>query len=89
MKKLIATLLVTPVAFLATSAIANTEQGTVQVPSLQVKERLHSIEQINVTAEKAPVDVKPESEAVAKLLEEADAMDRAEEEAQAPQSAVH
>ena len=87
MKKLIVTLAAALLA--ASGANANTEEGTVQVPSLKVKERLHSIEQINVTAEKAPVDAKPESEAVARLLDEAEALDRAAQEAEAPQSTTH
>ena len=53
---------------------ANDEQ-TVQVASLQVKERLRSIEQINVSAETTLTDEKPVSDAVAKLLEEAKVID--------------
>ena len=55
------------------AAFAN--DGRVDVASLQVKERLQSIEQINVTAEKERKDIAPESDAVAELLEQAQALD--------------
>lgn len=51
------------------------QAGTVQVPSLQVRERLRSIEQINVTAEKPVQAERPVSEAVARLLDEAKQLD--------------
>ena len=56
----------------------------VQVPSLKVKERLQSIEQINVTAEKKQLAIAPESEAVAALLREADMIDAGPGEDEAP-----
>ena len=43
--------------------------------SLAVKERLKSLEQINVTAEKEVLEIEPESAAVRQLLEELDALD--------------
>ena len=43
---------------------------TVTVSSLQVKERIQSIEQINVTAEKQQADIAPESQRVADILRE-------------------
>jgi len=57
----------------------------VQVPSLKVKERLQSIEQINVTAEKKQLAIAPESEAVAALLREADSIDAQTGDDQDPQ----
>lgn len=60
------------------AAVAD-QPAVVQASSLEVKERLHSIEQINVTAEKEQVDVAPVSEAVARLLEEAERADTADE----------
>ena len=48
----------------------------VRVASLQVKERLQSIEQINVTAEKEQLNIKPESDAVAALLDELDELEK-------------
>ncbi|MEM9622119.1 MAG: hypothetical protein AAF993_10750 [Pseudomonadota bacterium] len=58
-------------------ADANSAQSdAVQVPSLKVKERLQSIEQINVTSEKTVQDIQVESQAVANLLEEADQLDQ-------------
>ncbi len=66
--------------------IADDSAGNVQVSSLKVKERLQSMEQINVTAEKKQVAAEPESSAVAALLREAEAIEAAEEQ---DQSAVH
>ncbi len=43
---------------------------TVTVSSLQVKERIQSIEQINVTAEKQQADIAPDSQRVADILRE-------------------
>ena len=60
------------------AAVADAPNNVVQVSSLTVKERLHSIEQINVTAEKAPLPVAPLTSQVARLLEEADALDAAQ-----------
>jgi hypothetical protein len=57
----------------------------VQVPSLKVKERLQSIEQINVTAEKKQLAIAPESAAVAALLREADAIEAELSEGEDPQ----
>ena len=51
------------------------DDGRVGVASLQVKERLQSIEQINVTAEKERKDIAPESDAVAELLQQAQEID--------------
>ncbi len=58
------------------------DDARVAVASLTVKERLQSIEQINVTAEKPLKDIKPESKAVAELLELADELEQAAEPAQ-------
>ena len=60
---------------LAAPWFASADDGRVDVASLQVKERLQSIEQINVTAEKELKDVAPESDAVAELLKQAEALD--------------
>ena len=57
----------------------------VQVPSLKVKERLQSIEQINVTAEKKQLAIAPESEAVAALLREADMIEAGTSDNEEPQ----
>lgn len=43
--------------------------------SLAVKERLKSLEQINVTAEKEMLEIESESAAVRQLLEELEALD--------------
>ena len=63
----------------------------VQVPSLDVKERLQSIEQINVTAHKKQLTIAPESEAVAALLREADMIEAglSEDEDTQVQSLTH
>jgi hypothetical protein len=63
------------------SAFAHHEEP-VQVASLQVKERLQSIEQINVTAEKEARDVTPESQAVADILAELEALEADENSAE-------
>ena len=55
--------------FLTGSAFADQTGNVVAVDSLSVKERIKSIEQINVTADKALVDVAPESERVAAFLD--------------------
>lgn len=68
------------------SAAANDASESVQVPSLQVKERIRSIEQINVTAEKEAQAVEPESDKVAALLREAAEL---EEQDEAAQSTTH
>ena len=53
------------------------ESTKVTAASLQVKERLKSIEQINVTAPTDQKEVEPVSQAVADLLKEADTLDKA------------
>ena len=63
------------VPLLAAPWAAIADDGRVDVASLQVKERLQSIEQINVTAEKERKDIVPESDAVAELLQQAEALD--------------
>ncbi len=55
--------------FLTGSAFADQADNVVAVDSLSVKERIKSIEQINVTADKAMVDVAPDSERVAAFLD--------------------
>ena len=50
------------------------------LPSLVVKERLQSIEQINVTAETEQQEEQPVSAAVAQLLDEAQQLDAPTEE---------
>jgi len=75
----------TLVCALACTAAFADDSRTVAVPSLKVKERLHSIEQINVTAEKEQHAVKPESKAVESLLAEAEELDRED----ADQSSSH
>lgn len=60
------------------SAAADDASSEVRIASLKVKERLHSIEQINVTAEKPRLDIEPESAAVAALLREAEALESIE-----------
>jgi small-conductance mechanosensitive channel len=61
-------------AFACTAAFAD-GTSSVAVPSLKVKERLQSIEQINVTAEKQAKAEQPQSEAVEALLAEAEKLD--------------
>ncbi len=61
--------------------VAGFADGTVAVSSLEVKERIRSIEQINVTAEKEPADIAPESQRVADILRE---LDEAEDKAEQP-----
>ncbi len=63
----------------ANADVRTTDEQLVRVSSLEVKERLHSIEQINVTAEKQVLDIDPESARVQALLEEADEMDSVDE----------
>ena len=53
---------------LAGTAFADQAGNVVAVDSLNVKERIKSIEQINVTADKALVDITPDSERVADIL---------------------
>ena len=72
---------------LVETAVADDDRESVLVSSLTVKERLHSIEQINVSAEKKQVKVEPASAAVAALLAEAEAIDQ-KDRAQA-HSTVH
>ena len=55
--------------FLTGSAFADQTDNVVAVDSLNVKERIKSIEQINVTADKALVDIAPDSERVAEFLD--------------------
>lgn len=55
--------------------------GLVPVASLEVKERIRTIDQINVSAETEKIAEAPSTEAVADLLEEARLID-AEESAQ-------
>ncbi len=59
----------------ASGAAFADSSATVKVDALKVKERLRSMEQINVTAEKEQQVVTPISEAVADLLREADVLD--------------
>ncbi len=66
-------------AFSLAPLSAVTADEVVQVPSLQVKERLASMQQITVSAEKPAQQVEAESAAVEALLKEADALDRADE----------
>ena len=81
MKRLLLVVALCPVL-----ALADDSAGTVQVPSLKVKDRLHSIEQIVVSAEKEQVAEAPESNRVAQLLEEARQLDESETD---DQSAAH
>lgn len=69
---------------LAPFAIADDGSDVVQVPSLQVKERLKSIEQITVSTEKPAQATEVESAAVAELLQVADLLDQ-QSEATEPQ----
>ena len=73
MSKIIRHLIALPL--LAAPWAAFADDGRVGVASLQVKERLQSIEQINVTAEKERKDIAPESDAVAELLQQAQEID--------------
>jgi hypothetical protein len=73
-------------ALVAAPTIADDADKRVDVPSLKVKERLHSLEQINVTAEKPKQDIQPTSQVVVDLLSEADRLDS---ESAEPQSAAH
>ena len=57
------------------TAAANDQVKTVKVSSLTVKERLASIEQLVVSAEKQPLDIEPSSEAVKDLLAELDELE--------------
>ena len=59
----------------ASGAAFADSSATVTVDTLKVKERLRSMEQINVTAEKEQQVVTPISQSVADLLREADALD--------------
>ncbi|MDP6374738.1 MAG: hypothetical protein QF921_00510 [Pseudomonadales bacterium] len=78
MKKLI--LIVACIA--AGSAFAG-ESGEVVVRSLAVKERLQTIELINVTAEKSPTsDAEPISTLLEGILEEAEDLEPLEDSAQ-------
>lgn len=55
--------------FLTGAAFADQAGSVVAVDSLNVKERIKSIEQINVTADKDLVDVAPSSQRVADFLD--------------------
>ncbi len=59
----------------ANADVRTDDEQLVRVSSLQVKERLRSIEQINVTSEKQVLDIEPDSLRVQALLEEADELD--------------
>lgn len=74
-KTLACATLLAPLLAIAGVALANEPANDVQVASLKVKERLQSIERINVTAEKEQLAVEPDSAAVAALLREAEALD--------------
>ena len=56
---------------LATTAAADTATSVVSVSSLDVKERIRTMEQINVSAETDQVAEQPTTSAVAELLDEA------------------
>ncbi len=58
------------------SAAAAADTQTVTADSLTVKERLRSLEQINVTAEKDLVDATPLNEELTEILDEAARLDR-------------
>ena len=76
MKKLI----VLAALVLSGAAFASNDANVVQTQSLEVKERLQTIELINVTAEKAQVeDAEPVSEIVNEILEEAERVETEED----------
>ena len=56
---------------LATTAAADNTTSVVSVSSLDVKERIRTMEQINVSAETDQVAEQPTTSAVAELLDEA------------------
>ena len=70
----IAALALTPAASLADASLVD-DSAVVSAASLQVKERLKSIEQINVTAPTQAKQAEPVSKAVADLLQEAETLD--------------
>ena len=72
---------------LPAAAVAGSNQS-VSVASLEVKERIRSIEQINVTAATEQADISPASKAVTDLLRELDRLDAADAQAadEKPQS---
>lgn len=73
----------TLVALLAAAgaAWADTTDATVKVYSLQVKERIQTLELIDVTAEKQPSDeAEPLTPALMAILEEAEALEITVEE---------
>jgi hypothetical protein len=73
-------LLMTSLLF-ASSCVLADETAQVAIPSLEVKERLLAIDQINVTAPTEKVAPAPSTAAVEALLEEAQELDqRAESE---------
>ena len=61
----------------STGAAADTSFRPVSTQSLQVRERIRSIEQINVTAEKEVAPEAPSSERVKALLQEATQLETA------------
>lgn len=63
------------VILISTSVFAD---EVVSVASLEVKERIQSMEQINVSAPTDPVPERPTSAAVAELLDEASAIEAEE-----------
>ena len=87
--KTLAYLMLLAPLLLVEAAIADDAREGVLVSSLKVKERLQSIEQINVSAEKKQVKVEPESAAVAALLAEAETMDQNDREQAQAHSAAH
>lgn len=70
-------------AFFATAASADESAArVVKVDSLAVKERIRSMEQINVSAETDKLPEQPSSSAVADLLLEAGELDKQTDNAQ-------
>ena len=68
-------LLLTGLLFAASFALAD-DANQVAIPSLEVKERLLAIDQINVTAPTEKVTPVPSTPAVEALLEEAKQLDQ-------------
>ena len=87
--KTLACLMVLAPLLLVEAAAADDVREGVLVSSLKVKERLQSIEQINVSAEKKQLKVEPESAAVAALLAEAEAIDKHHRKKAQAHSAAH
>ena len=69
-------------ALLFTASAHADQVDRVAIPSLEVKERLHSIEQINVTAEKEAQPVQPSNAEISDILEEAAAIDESSQSAE-------